>query len=176
MPKNYWNWGDWVEARAYYAGLKTRSSLRRALDISDRHLARWLKSEVPPRLQDRSLQKLAECLRTEKSNLTGEAGTWFQREPESLPLVGDPVLSLAVDDGRAADTANAAGTKRREIKGIVETLSGEKLDQLYEAAINIASEHLGDRMKKVAAKRVTGPKYGKPIRDPKAKESKPPKN
>lgn len=170
MGNTGWKWGDWIEARAYYAGLKSRSALRRALDVSERHLARWLKSDQPPRLQERSLQKLAECLRVEKIYITENRGLWFDTEPEDIPLVGGPVLMLTEIEGREAGTSNLAGTKRREIKGIVDTLSGEKLDKLYEIAIGIASKHLDDRIQNVAAKRTVGPKYGKPNAGPSEKK------
>lgn len=165
MSDNGWRWGDWIEARAHYAGLKSRSALRRALDVSERHLARWLKSEHAPQLQDRSLQKLATCLRIDAVELN-QYGKWGIYEPEELPLIGDPVLMLS-EAGMSPQGTNQAATKRREIKGIVDTLSGDKLDRLYMQAVSIGSEHLEDRREKVAAKRMTGPKPGNRTGKPK---------
>lgn len=136
----YWKWGDWIESRAHFVGLRSRNMLRRALDVSDRHLTRWLKMENPPNLQNRSIEMLAEVLRTDVQTIKY---LYQSREPNEVPLVG---LPHKTESEATASTSQKSqfgdGALRREIKGVADTLAGDELQQMHAMAMQIMAAKL----------------------------------
>ena len=141
-----WKWGDWVEARAYFVGLKSRRAIERAFDVSPRHLARWLRMENPPGLQRRSYDMLqrALCLSEEWS----VTECYKYGEPDFFEIEGVPLSLSEPSGGKRHESGDAQ--VRREIKAIAEALSGDLLLAMHKEAKRLMADWLcvdGDRSK-----------------------------